>query len=56
MTDQAPITVNARIAALKAAERDAYGDHRVRIRRQIAMLTEDDRAPMEMPEQRRRFS
>jgi hypothetical protein len=62
-------TVNTRISDLKAAERDlqhgkvhAYGQKRLeivaklrRVQRQIAMLTEADRSPMELPEQSRRF-
>lgn len=58
-----------RLEDLRAAERDyqrgamhAYGSERIeitgklkRIRRQIAMLTECDRAPMRMPEQSARF-
>lgn len=55
MTDRAPIAVNARIAALKTAERAASGDQLTRIRRQISMLTEDDRPLMPLPEPRRRF-
>lgn len=62
-------TVNTRISDLQAAERDlqrgkmhAYGERRLeivaklrRVQRQIAMLTEADRSPMEAPQQSRRF-
>lgn len=62
-------TVKKRIEALEAAERDyehglrhASGEQRLEIvrklssiRRQIAMLREDERQPMGMPEQRKRF-
>lgn len=49
-------SVNERLEALRSAERNAWGDNLKRIRRQIAMLTEDQRKPMGLPEQGRRFS
>ena len=39
----------------RGMDRPAMSKQLASIRRQIAMLTEDDRAPMEMPEQSRRF-
>lgn len=64
------ISVTQRIADLEKAERDlqrgimhAYGQQRLdlvaqqrRITRQLRMLREDQRPPMGMPEQARRFS
>lgn len=48
-------SVKERLEALRSAERNAWGDDLARIRRQIAMLTEDQRKPMSVPEQGRRF-
>jgi hypothetical protein len=54
MTDTAPISLTDRLASLRASERHCRGADLIRVRRQIAMLTEDLRKPMVMPAQKRR--
>lgn len=49
-------SVNERLVSLRAAERSAYGARLERIRRQIAMLTEDERQKPPRPKQARRFA
>jgi len=47
-------TVTERLEALRSLDRQSYGSELIRIRRQIAMLTEHERKPMAMPAQKRR--
>ena len=48
-------SVTERLEALRTAEGAARGSELIRIRRQIAMLTEAEREPMAEMQQRRRF-
>jgi len=47
-------SVTERLEALRSLERQSYGSELIRIRRQIAMLTEHERKPMAVVKQRRR--
>jgi hypothetical protein len=50
------MNVKERIEALQAQERRSYGAQLARIRRQIAMLTEDQRRPEPLPKQAKKFA